>query len=223
MRLAGTAQFLRERILARRWFQVSAFILVLALSFVLFLLARSRLDWQELLVYGHLGIFVVNLVNSATILVPLPGEAINFAAGAILNPLWVGLIASIGATIGELTSYAAGYWGRKVFLGPYVERYKRAETWLNRYGVFAIFLFALLPVLLFDLLGLAAGSFRYPLWKFILACWAGKILRCLIAAYLGYLGWETLSFLPQLGQPAALLLPVLVMITPLPEAEPPLS
>jgi membrane protein DedA with SNARE-associated domain len=223
MSLAGAVQFLRERVLARKWFQISAFVLVLTLSFLLFLLARSRLDWQELLVYGHLGIFVVNLVNSATILVPLPGEAINFAAGAILNPLWVGLIASIGATIGELTSYAAGYWGRKVFLGPYVERYKRAETWLNRYGVFAIFLFALLPVLLFDLLGLAAGSFRYPLWKFILACWAGKILRCLIAAYLGYLGWETLSFLPQLGQPAALLLPVLVMITPLPEAEPPLS
>lgn len=221
MSLAGTAQFLREKVLARKWFQVSAFVLVLALSFLLFLLARSRLDWQQLLLYGHTGIFVVNLVNSATILVPLPGEAINFAAGAILNPLGVGLIASIGATIGELTSYATGYWGRQVFLGPYVERYRRAEAWLNRYGVFAIFLFALLPILLFDLLGLAAGSFRYPLWKFILACWAGKILRCLIAAYLGYLGWETLGFLPQLSCSATLLLPILVMMMPSPPSLPP--
>ena len=69
---------------------------------------------------------------------------------------------------------------------------------MNRHGSLAIFVFALLPVLVFDVLGLAAGSLRFPLWKYILACWAGKILRCLIAAYLGYLGWETLGFLPQL-------------------------
>lgn len=178
---------------------MSAFALALAVSVGLFFLARAYLDWEKLLLYGYLGVFTVNLANAATILLPLPGEAINFAAGAILNPLSVGLIASIGSTIGELTSYAAGYWGRKVILGQYSERYKRAEVWLNRHGSLAIFVFALLPVLVFDVLGLAAGSLRFPFWKYILACWAGKILRCLIAAYLGYLGWETLGFLPQLG------------------------
>lgn len=198
MSLADRIQFLREKVVTRRWFQVSAFVLVLAVSFGLFFFARTYVDWAKLLLYGYLGVFTVNLVNSATILFPLPGEAINFAAGAVLNPLWVGLIASIGATIGELTSYAAGYWGRKVIIGEYSQRYRRAEEWLNRHGGIAIFFFALLPALVFDLLGLAAGSFRFPLWKFILACWAGKLLRCLIAAYLGYLGWETLGFLPQL-------------------------
>ena len=199
MSLAGRIRFFREKVITRRWFQISAFALALTVSLGLFFLARAYLDWEKLLLYGYLGVFTVNLANSATILLPLPGEAINFAAGAILNPLSVGLIASIGSTIGELTSYAAGYWGRKVILGRYSERYKRAEVWLNRHGSLAIFVFALLPVLVFDVLGLAAGSLRFPFWKYILACWAGKILRCLIAAYLGYLGWETLGFLPQLG------------------------
>ncbi|MBE0430660.1 MAG: VTT domain-containing protein [Dehalococcoidia bacterium] len=198
MDLADRIRFFREKVLARRWFQISAFTLILAVSFGLFFLARAYLDWERLLLYGYLGVFVVNLVNAGTILFPLPGEAINFAAGAILNPLWVGLIASIGATIGELTAYAAGYWGRQVFLGEYSQRYARAEAWLDRYGGLAIFAFALVPALVFDLLALAAGSFRFPLWKFVLACWAGKVLRCLIAAYLGYLGWETLGFLPSL-------------------------
>jgi len=195
MSLSARVQFFREKVVTRRWFQILAFILILALSFGLFFLARSYLDLEKLLRYGYLGIFLINLICCATIIFPIPGEAINIAAGATLNPLWVGIIASTGATIGELTCYAAGYWGRKIILGEYSERYKRAEAWLNRYGSFAVFIFALLPILIFDLLGLAAGSFRFPLWKFILACWAGRVIRCLVEAYLG---WGAFGFLPQL-------------------------
>lgn len=186
MGLAAKVQFLREKVVTRKWFQISAFILILALSWISFFLARSYLDLEKLLVYGYLGIFLINLICCATIIFPIPGEAINIAAGGTLNPLWPGIIASSGATMGELTCYAAGYWGRKVIFGQYLERYKKAEVWLNRYGSFAVFLFALLPILIFDLLGLAAGSFRFPLWKFILACWAGRIIRCLVEAYLGW-------------------------------------
>jgi membrane protein YqaA with SNARE-associated domain len=194
MSLAAKIQFLRENVVGRRWFQISAFILIFALSIGLFFLARYYLDLESLLRYGYLGIFLVSL-SCVTIIFPLPWEAVIIAAGTTLDPLWVGIIASIGATIGELSSYAAGYWGRKIILGEQSERYKRAEAWLNRYGGFAVFLFALLPILIFDLLGLAAGSFRFPLWKFILACWAGRLIRCLVEAYLG---WGLFSFLPQL-------------------------
>ena len=195
MSLVAKVQFLREKVLTRRWFQISALILILALSFGLFLLARAYLDLEKLLLYGYLGVFLGNLINCAMILIPLPGEIINIAAGATLNPLWVGIIASIGATIGELTSYAAGYLGRKIILGEYSERYKKAEVWLNRYGSLAVFLFALVPILIFDLLGLAAGAFRFPLWKFILALWAGRVIRSLALAYLGF---GAFGFLPQL-------------------------
>ncbi len=194
MNLAAKVQYLRENVVSRRWFQILAFILICALSIGLFFLARSYVNFESLLRYGYLGIFLISL-SCVTIMFPLPWEAVIIAAGTTLDPLWVGIIASVGATIGELSSYAAGYWGRKVILGGYSERYKRAEGWLNRYGSFAVFLFALLPILVFDLLGLAAGSFRFPLWKFILACWAGRVIRCLVEAYLG---WGVVGFLPQL-------------------------
>ena len=194
MNLAPKVQFLREKVVTRRLFQIAAFILILALSIGLFFLARSYLDLEDLLRYGYLGIFLISL-SCVTIMFPLPWEAVIIAAGTTLNPLWVGIIASIGATIGELSGYFVGYWGRKVIFGQYSGRYERAESWLKKYGSLTVFVFALLPILIFDLVGLAAGAFRFPLWKFILACWAARLIRCLAEAYLG---WSLAGFLPQL-------------------------
>jgi uncharacterized membrane protein YdjX (TVP38/TMEM64 family) len=189
------AQFFRDKVVTGRFFYIAVFIAILAASVVLFSLARSRLDLNSLLVYGYSGVLAINLVCAATILLPIPGEAINIAAGATLNPLWIGVIASIGAVIGELTSYYAGHLGRKIIPDRYANKYKKAESWLKHYGNFAVFIFALLPILVFDLLGIAAGTFKFPLWKFSLFCWLGRLLRCLLEAYLGY---KAFGFLPQL-------------------------
>lgn len=189
----SATQFLREKVVTRRPFQIAAFIAIFAASAGLFFLARSRLDLDSLLVYGYSGVFMINLICAATIIFPIPGEAINIAAGATLNPLWIGIIASMAAAIGELTSYYAGRLGRNVVPNRYADKYQKAESWLKRYGNFAVFLFALLPVLIFDFLGIATGTFRFPLWKFILFCWLGRLVRCLLEAYLGY---GVFGFLP---------------------------
>lgn len=195
MALASKIQLFGDKVVSRRSFQISVFVFILALSTVLFLLARSRLDLESFLAYGYSGVLLINLVCCATILFPIPGEAVNIAAGASLNPLLVGLVATVGATIGEPTSYLVGYLGRKIIPGGYLEKHEQAEYWMKKYGSFAIFLFALLPILIFDLIGIAAGTAKFPLWKFVLACFAGRLLRCLTEAYLGY---GLFGFLPQL-------------------------
>ncbi|MCK4387252.1 MAG: VTT domain-containing protein [Dehalococcoidia bacterium] len=195
MDFVSKVQFLRKRVVTRRSFQISAFILILALFAAIFFLARAYLNLKSFLVYGYSGVFLINLICCATILFPIPGEAVNIAAGATLNPLLVGMVATVGATIGELTSYLVGYLGRKIVPSGYLEKYEKAEYWMKKYGSFAIFLFALLPILIFDLIGIVAGSARFPLWKFILACFVGRLLRCLTEAYLGY---GAFGFLPQL-------------------------
>jgi len=195
MSLATKVQFFREKVLTRKWFQISAFILVLIAASFLFSRVSSYRDLEALLRYGYFGIFLVNLITAATIFFRIPGEAVNMAAATILNPWLLGLVASVGATVGELTSYAAGYWGRKLAIGEYSQKYHQARIWLDRYGSLAVFLFALLPILIFDLLGLIAGSFRFSLWKFIVACWAGRIIRSLVEAYLG---WGIIALLPRL-------------------------
>ena len=170
---------------------------------MIFVLARSYLDLGKFLAYGYLGIFLMSL-TCVTILFPIPWEAAVIGAGAALDPLTLeplfdplllGMVAAVGATIGELSSYFVGYLGKKIILAKYSEKYKKAEFWMKKYGSFAIFLFALLPILLFDLIGIVAGSAKFPLWKFILACFAGRLIRCLAEAYLGY---GAFGFLPQL-------------------------
>ncbi len=182
---------LEEKLTHRRSFQITFFLGVLGLSVALVILFRLYFNLERFLVYGYFGIFLLTLVSSSTIILPLPGEALLIAAGGVLNPLWLALVASIGGTLGELTGYLAGYWGRKAIAGEYRERYQRAEYWMRRYGGPTIFVFALVPLLIFDLVGLAAGALRFPLWKFLLFCWVGRILRSLAEAYLG---WGSFQF-----------------------------
>jgi len=186
----------RDRVLSHRWVQICIFAGVLGLSFLLFWLGRERLGAEEFLRHGYLGVFVVNLLTCASILFPIPGEAVNVAGGAALNPFTVALVATIGATIGEMTAYLAGMLGRSVFIKGYSEKYLNAQGWMERHGALAVFLFALIPMLLYDLIGIVAGATRYNLPKFVAATFAGRFLRCLLEALLGF---SLLSVLPVPG------------------------
>ncbi|MBN1857143.1 MAG: VTT domain-containing protein [Dehalococcoidia bacterium] len=177
---------MKEQYVRRKGVQIVVFVLVLGLSLAIFWFARSQLNADGVLAQSYAGIFTANLITSATILFPLPGEAVNVAAGSILSPLNVAMAAAVGATIGEMTAYLAGLWGKSMFLTGYSARYEHAQGWMNRHGVLAVFLFALIPMLLYDLIGIFAGSTRYNLLKFVSATFAGRFLRCLIEAWLGY-------------------------------------
>ena len=133
--------------------------------------------------YGYSGVFLVTLVSSMSIVLPLPGTVVVLAAADVWNPLLVALVASIGGTLGEISAYLLGYGGRAIIAREQAERYQAAEGWMKRRGGFAIFLFALIPFLIFDFIGIAAGVFRYPLKKFILFTWAGRFPRSLIEVF----------------------------------------
>ncbi len=155
------------------------------------------IDWKEQVrVYGYAGVFLLSLGTSATILFPLPGEVALFAAPGImelswLGVFWLGIIASIGAAIGELTAYYTGRWGRAVVTGKYIKDYERTARGMKNYGGAAIFLFALTP-LPFDIVGIVAGTLRFPVGQFLLFCWSGRFIRALVIAYGGWYGWESL-------------------------------
>ncbi|HEX75563.1 MAG TPA: VTT domain-containing protein [Dehalococcoidia bacterium] len=153
--------------------------------FMWFLEAYFRLPLGRFAPLAYLVVFGVTLLSSSTIIFPAPGVAVIMAAASKWNPAIVAVVASVGSTLGELTGYYAGYWGRKIIVTEHREGYNRAVAWMNRYGLWAIFVFALIPVLIFDLMGLVAGALRLPVWKFLLACWGGRIVRSFIEAYFG--------------------------------------
>jgi len=157
-----------------------SFIAVVAISVWIFSIRDQAV---RLAAYGYPGIFFIALLANATVLLPAPGIAVVFAMGSIFNPWLVTLFAGSGAALGEMVGYLAGYSGQGL-----VERsavYNRIEPWVQRYGVFAIFVFAAVPNPFFDIVGIAAGMLKIPVLQFFIACWLGELVKMLFFAFAG--------------------------------------
>jgi len=140
--------------------------------------------------YGYLGVFCISALLNATIVLPAGNFLVLATMGAVLpSATLVGLAGGLGAAIGELTGYAAGYSGQAIISRQRV--YTRLKGWVERWGMLTIFILSLVPFV-FDLAGIAAGVIRFPLWKFFLACWLGRTILYLVIAWGGVLGWEAL-------------------------------
>jgi membrane protein YqaA with SNARE-associated domain len=142
-----------------------------------------RDQFAEMAAVGYSGIFLVSLLGNATIILPAPSLALVFAMGSALTPVLVGLVAGSGEALGELTGYAAGFGGRAFIENQRV--YRRLTSWMQRRGGVTVFVLSLVPNPFFDLAGIAAGTLRYPLARFLLFCWLGKTIKTLAIAWLG--------------------------------------
>lgn len=148
---------------------------------------RSGRELEELAAIGYPGVFLVMVLSGASIFFPAPGQAAVIAAGALWNPLLVGLAAGLGNATGELTGYAGGRAGAAVLHGRHSPRWwSRLQGWLCRYGFFAVLGLALIPNPAFDAVGLLAGSVGHPpVRHFWLACAIGNSVKYVGVAYLG--------------------------------------
>jgi uncharacterized membrane protein YdjX (TVP38/TMEM64 family) len=142
---------------------------------------RERVD--EFAAYGYPGIFLIMLMANATVILPAPGVAVVFAMGSIFNPILVALAAGTGGAIGELSGYLAGFSGQAIVENT--QTYDRITPWVKKYGVWAILVLSAIPNPFFDLAGIAAGVAKIPVWKFLLFCWVGQIIKMAMFAYAG--------------------------------------
>lgn len=170
-----------------RLLRLLSIVLVLALIIVIFLVRSHLPNFRSV---GYIGVFVLSLVSSASVLVPAPGIAAVCAGPGLLGllPLWVALLASVAESLGELTGYLVGFGGR-----GFAENnrfYPRVKGWMQRRGGIALFLASSVPNPLFDLVGVAAGTLRYPVWRFLVAVWAGKLIKSTTIAYACFYGFE---------------------------------
>jgi membrane protein YqaA with SNARE-associated domain len=133
--------------------------------------------------YGYLGVFVLTMLASASIVLPSPALGVALLAGQTLNPWLVGLLAGVAAGLGETTGYLAGYAGSQI--ARQSRWYPRVERWVRRWGVLTVFVLAAVPSPLIDLAGIAAGTLRMPFAHYLAACIAGKVLRFIGVAWVG--------------------------------------
>ncbi|OGG03827.1 hypothetical protein A2W14_04770 [Candidatus Gottesmanbacteria bacterium RBG_16_37_8] len=163
-------------------------LLILAVSLALLLLIWiNRNELQNLSRYGYIGIFVINFISASTIFLPAPGTASVFIGGAIWNPIMVGIVSGLGSSMGELFGYFLGYGSRGILKtfekeSSYV---RRLEGFFHKSGFITTFIFAILPIPIFDIIGVIAGAVNYPVSKFFLAMVSARIIRNIIYALTG--------------------------------------
>jgi membrane protein DedA with SNARE-associated domain len=188
-------RLLRRKVINRKGLMVWGILCILALSFVVY---QLDINWGELVRrHGFVGIFILMLVTSMTILFPLPGWAVLVAAPGVMGLsgwgiLWLAAVATTGATLGETTGYLAGYWGRTVISEKHQKDYGKIERLMMRHGSKGIFIVAMMPFP-FDLVGIASGALRFPLWKFLVYSWPGRLIRTILVVYLGWGIFEILA------------------------------
>ena len=164
----------------------SPFRRVIALFFVLGLTIGIVMAWDDigsLGIYGYPAVFFVSLIGNAAFLLPAPGIALVVAAGGVYDPVAVGIVAGLGAALGELTGYLVGLSGQNFFEDKPL--YWRVEALMRKSGTLVIFVLATIPNPIFDVGGLVAGALRMPAWRFLLGAWLGKSLRFALLAALG--------------------------------------
>ncbi|MEM8531656.1 MAG: VTT domain-containing protein [Chloroflexota bacterium] len=165
------------------WQSVLLILGTILLTIVLLFVPVDIID--RLGAYGYLGVFLLTLLASASIVLPSPAVGVALIAGRTLDPWLVGVTAGVAAGFGEITGYLAGLGGST--FAAQSRFYPRVERWVQRWGVVTIFMLAVIPGPVFDLAGIAAGTMRMPFYRFLLACLSGKILRFIGVAWIGAL------------------------------------
>lgn len=174
---------------------VSLLLVIAIVVCIVYFYWRNPGIFKELKAYGYLGAFIISIILNATIILPVSNMAIMMSLGATLPlPFVVGLVGGFGAAIGELTGYVAGRSGRGLLARSHM--YGRIEGWVMRWGWLAIFVFSVVPFV-FDLVGIAAGALRLPLWKFFIPCWLGRTVLYVFMVTMAALGLKII--LPWFG------------------------
>jgi uncharacterized membrane protein YdjX (TVP38/TMEM64 family) len=160
--------------------RILALFVVIALSVFVF---SIRDQAEQLAIYGYPGIFILSFLAYATVLLPAPGVAVVFTMGSVFNPIGVAIAAGTGAALGELTGYLAGFSGQAVV--ERVEIYERLTSWMKKNGSLTILVLAAIPNPFFDLAGVAAGSLKMHVVRFLFWCWIGEMIKMAIFAFAG--------------------------------------
>ncbi len=160
--------------------RVAAMLMVICVT-VLVGINEQRME--TIAAFGYGGALLVMLLSNATLVLPAPGLVFIFALGSTLNPFGVGLFAAIGATLGEITGYAAGYSGLGVLEDTPLAN--RVKQWMTHNGTLTIFALSAIPNPLFDIAGILSGAGRVSLRKFLGVTFCGKLLQCTAIAVAG--------------------------------------
>ena len=159
----------------RKIFEILLFLFIVGISIAIFVM-RDKIESVNNVSY--LGLFVLCFLANSTVLLPAPGLMIAASCALIMNPVLVAIFASLGSTLGELVGYAFGTVSKD--LSPRFHKVINRFTSKIHNQLLLVFIFAVLPLPLFDIVGIYSGGARMNLVKFFGVCFLGKFVKMLI-------------------------------------------
>ncbi len=166
--------------------------LLLVLFALPFLFLREQI--QEVAALGYAGLFVACALSNASILLPSSSTMFVLLAASALNPALCVLVGGLGTAVGEQCAYLCGRAGGAAFEKKDDASLGRVHRFVRRHDFIAVFLFALAPLPVFDLAGVAAGADRMPWPKYALAAFLGKTIKFAVSV------WFAAAVLPVAAQ-----------------------
>ena len=161
--------------------------------------------------YGYVGAFLIGIFGGATYIAPVPMLPTIFILGTVikpsfapyLGPVFIGVAAGLGETIGALTIYMTGYGGGAVIARTKHAKvrviYSRILGWMERRGTLVLFIFSAVINPFFYPIAITAGATHFNLKKYIIICLIGKTIKGITIAAAGY--WGLGAILKALGVP----------------------
>jgi uncharacterized membrane protein YdjX (TVP38/TMEM64 family) len=117
----------------------------------------------------------------------LPAFVLAFANGLAFGAFWGGLLSLSSATLAAAVSFGIAHaLGRapvEAILGK--RSLGAADVWFARYGVYAVLIARLVPVVSFDVISYAAGLTRMSFSRFLLATIVGMAPVTFVYSFLG--------------------------------------
>lgn len=123
---------------------------------------------------NYFTLFIGCIMANSGVFLPAPGLVLVTSATIIMNPLYVILLSATGFCIGESVGYFSGYTGRQIFKEKDDDGFRRM---FDQKGNIIIYIFSVLPLPLFDCVGVYAGYIKYNYRDFIIFCFLGKLTK----------------------------------------------
>ena len=149
--------------------------------------------WGLVAPLGPWAVFVIAFVDAAFMGIPMDPLVAGFVYKFPQRFWMFPLLASAGSALGCTILYGIGWKGGQFLLAKRVskERFASLHNSFERHPMWALMLPSMLPPPTpFKLFVLAAGAFRMPIGEFLLAIFAGRMLRFSLLAVLTVLFGE---------------------------------
>ena len=165
------------KVISSKVFSIICLLIIVAIMVFAYYLQERFADYIGL---GLIGLFIGCFLANVTVLLPAPGLLLVGQFSLLCGPFLAATVGSIGVALGEMAGYLVGYMGQNIV---------QIKKNLSLLGLFrkhpyrTIFLFSLLPLPFFDVIGMLSGFERIKWKQFLFACWLGKFLKMALIAF----------------------------------------